>query len=121
MTRITVHNDSLQIEIEGLHRLWAFKRRLTIPLAHLQQVSGNPEGIRRPPIGWSVGFWAPGLIVAGTFCSRGRREFWDIRHPTKAIIIDLVNDRYTRLVLEVDAPRFVVDMINEARRRTSSS
>ncbi|WP_192810194.1 hypothetical protein [Actinomadura rudentiformis] len=121
MTRITVHNDNLNIEIEGLHRLWAFKRRLTIPLAHVQHVSGNPDRIRRPPIGWSLGFWAPGLIVAGTFCSRGKREFWDIRHPTKAIIIDLANDRHTRLVLEVEDPQSVIDMITQARRGTSPS
>jgi hypothetical protein len=115
MARVTVHNGSIEIEIEGLRRALALRRRLTVPLAHIRQVTGNPDGIKVPPIGWSVGTWAPGLIVAGTFRSPGRREFWDVRRPANAIIIDLVDDRYTRLVLEVDDPPSTIAAIDYAR------
>ena len=35
MANITVENDKLVINIEGLDKLWTFTGRLEIPLAHI--------------------------------------------------------------------------------------
>ena len=32
------------IEVEGLHKAWTFKNRMTIPLAHVRQVTDDPAG-----------------------------------------------------------------------------
>jgi hypothetical protein len=44
----------------------------------------------------------------------GRHEFWDVHHPDRAISIDLVDEPFERLVLEVADPEAVVTAINAA-------
>jgi hypothetical protein len=34
----------------------------------------------------------------------GKRVFWDVHHPEKTIVIDLHDERYNELVVEVGAP-----------------
>jgi len=46
----------------------------------------------------------PGVITAGTFYQDGKRVFWDVHNPEKTIIIDLHDERYNELVVEVDDP-----------------
>jgi hypothetical protein len=51
------------------------------------------------------------VITAGTFYQHGKRIFWDIHHPEKAIIIELHDDRYDELIVEVGDPLFAVEQI----------
>ena len=57
-----------------------------------------------------------GIITAGTFFQDGDRVFWDVRDPEKTIVIRLEDERYTRLVIEVEDPRATVAAIEEAIR-----
>ena len=56
----------------------------------------------------------PGVIRAGTFYRDGNRAFWDVHHPEKTIVIDLHDERYKELVLEVDDPEAAVRLIQNA-------
>jgi len=40
--------------------------------------------------------------------------FWDVHDPQKAIVIRLKDERYARLVIEVDDPPATVAAIEEA-------
>ena len=42
------------------------------------------------------------MITAGTFYQEAERVFWDVHHPEKAIAIRLHDERYQRLVVEVE-------------------
>lgn len=44
----------------------------------------------------------PGVIAAGTFHQDGRTVFWDVHHPDKAIALELRDERFDRLVVEVE-------------------
>ncbi len=117
MTTIDLTETTLIIRPQGWHQLWALKRRLEIPLAHVRGARVDPEtargrkGVRMP------GTHLPGVLTAGTFYRREGRAFWDVRDPEKAIVIDLTNDWYTKLVLEVAEPRATAAAIERARRR----
>jgi hypothetical protein len=117
MARIDIDGDNLVVEIEGWDKLWALKSRLEIPLSNVlgatadPGVSREPKGIRAP------GAYLPGVITAGTFHIDGERVFWDIHDPTKAVVIQLVDERYTRLIIEVADPRKTVDLIERAIAR----
>ena len=63
-----------------------------------------------------MGTQVPGVITAGTFRSDGDRIFWDVRNPAGAIVIELADATYTRLIIEVADPRAAVDLIEQARR-----
>jgi hypothetical protein len=101
---------------DRLDKLWAFKSSLTIPLANVRGatadpgIAADPKGIRAP------GAHVPGVITAGTFHLDGEKVFWDVKDPSKAVVIELADERYTRLVLQVDDPRTTVTLVENALR-----
>ena len=112
MVTIQIIDDVLVLEVQGLHQLWALKRRMEIPVAHIDRVYSEPStklgwwhGLRLP------GTHIPGYFVAGTFYQDGKCKFWDVRHPKNTIIIDLVNEGYDQLIVEVENPKDTVKEI----------
>ena len=112
MVEISVIEDALHLEVQGWDKLWALKSRLTIPLAHVLGVRADPaiargwwHGIRAP------GTQVPGVITAGTFYQQGKRVFWDVHQPENTIVLDLEDERYDQLIVEVADPVAVVRQI----------
>ncbi|MER6504559.1 hypothetical protein ABT218_35915 [Streptomyces sp. NPDC001455] len=114
MAHISIDDGNLIVEIEGLDKLWALKSRLTIPLAHVRGATADP-GIAKEPKGLrSPGTHVPGVVTAGTFHVDGERIFWDVRDPAKAVVIQLADERYARLVIQVSDPRTTVALVEDA-------
>jgi len=93
------------IEVQGLDKLWSLKSRLEIPLKHIRSVRGDPEVAR----GWWHGIKLPGtnipgVLTAGTFHLHGKRVFWDVHDPERTIVIELRDERYGELIVEVEDP-----------------
>ncbi|MBN3928864.1 hypothetical protein IQ279_04270 [Streptomyces verrucosisporus] len=116
MARVTVADDTLTVEVEGLDKLWALRSRLEIPLANVRGATRDPGIVRDPKGIRAPGTHVPGVIVAGTFHRDGERVFWDVKDPEKAVVIELADERYVRLVVQVDDPRAVVELVEGARR-----
>ncbi|GAB3703939.1 hypothetical protein GCM10027598_03390 [Amycolatopsis oliviviridis] len=116
MALVTIDGGELVVVIEGLDKLWALKSRLSIPLANVRGatadpgITADPKGIRAP------GAHVPGVITAGTFHLDGEKVFWDVKDASKAVVIELADERYTRLVLQVDDPRATVALVEGALR-----
>ncbi|GAA2042806.1 hypothetical protein GCM10009839_52160 [Catenulispora yoronensis] len=114
MARVTVDGQTLSVEIEGLDKLWALKSSLTIPLANVRGATVDPgvakdsKGIRAP------GTHIRGVITAGTFHIDGERIFWDVHDPAQAVVIELADERYARLIIQVDDPAATVALIVRA-------
>lgn len=117
MATISVQGQDLVVEMTGLDKVWSLKSKLTIPLAHVRGATvdpgilGEPKGIRAP------GTHLPGVITAGTFHQDGEKVFWAVRDALKAVVVELADEHYTRLVVEVDDPRAVVAMVEQATSR----
>jgi hypothetical protein len=115
MVEISITADQLHLEVRGLDKLWAFKSQLDIPLRHVLSVRHDPAAVS----GWWHGFrisgtYLPGVLTAGTFHQRGQRVFWDVHDPERSIIIQLHDDRFDELIVEVDDP---LAAVNEIRTR----
>ncbi|GAA2479212.1 hypothetical protein [Winogradskya humida] len=116
MATIDITADDLVVNVEGLDKLWALKSSLTIPLTNVRGATPDPsiahewKGVR------TAGTYVPGVIVAGSFRSEGERVFWDVKNPAKALVIELADERYARLVIEVDDPRATAELIESAKR-----
>lgn len=115
MVDLSIGEGKLTLHVRGADKLWAFKSNLEIPLVHIAGVRADSEvargwyhGIRMP------GTNVPGVITAGTFYQDGKRVFWDVHHPEKTIVIDLHDERYSELVVEVDDPESAVRLIRNA-------
>jgi hypothetical protein len=115
MVDLSISDGKLSLHVRGADKLWAFKSSLEIPLAHIAGVQADSEvargwwhGIRMP------GTNLPGVITAGTFYQDGNRVFWDVHNPEKTIVINLHDERYNKLVVEVDDPQMAVSLIQAA-------
>jgi hypothetical protein len=112
---LSIAEGKLTLHVRGADQLWAFKSTLEIPLIHIAAVRAGPEVAR----GWYHGIRlpgtnVPGVITAGTFYQDGKRVFWDVHHPEKTIVIDLQDERYSELVVEVGDPEAAVQLIQNA-------
>ncbi|MFF3666284.1 hypothetical protein [Microtetraspora malaysiensis] len=114
MARVQVDGDALVVVIEGLDKLWALKSRLTIPLPNVRGVTHDPGMIREAKGIRSPGTHLPGVITAGSFHLDDEWVFWDVQNPAKAVVIELTDERYARLVVQVDDPRATVALIEGA-------
>ncbi|AKG44622.1 hypothetical protein ACWD33_15085 [Streptomyces xiamenensis] len=114
MALVRIDGDDLVVVIEGLHKVWALKSSLTIPLAHVRGATADPGMIAEPKGIRAPGTRVPGLITAGTFHLNGEKVFWDVRDPAKTVVVELADQEYARLVLQVDDPRATVALVENA-------
>jgi hypothetical protein len=54
------------------------------------------------------------VVAAGSVRQEGDWAFWDVRDPERAVIIHLDDERFTRLVIEVDDPAATAATIRQA-------
>ena len=119
MVDVTVHDDRITFEVEGLDKLWALKSRLEIPLAHVKSARYDPDAAK----GWWHGVRLggtslPGVITAGTFYRKGRLVFYDTHKPEHTIVVELDHENYDQLILQVGDPAGAVEQITAAIART---
>lgn len=116
MVTVTRHADTVMFDVQGLHKLWAFKSQLQIPAAHIRAARQDTEALRGWWKGWRLpGTSIPGLLTAGTFLKDGRWMFWDVHKEQNAVIIDLEHEDYDQLIIEVADPQTVLLLLNAGR------
>ena len=115
MINPTIVENKLHLVVEGADKIWALRSQLTIPLIHITAVKSDTEIAK----GWYHGLKAPGtsiphVLTAGTFYKEGKRVFWDIHKPEKAVVISLNDERFNELVIEVENPDLFVRELQQA-------
>jgi hypothetical protein len=115
MVDLSVADGKLILHVRGADKLWALKSSLEIPLQHISSVRGDPSIAR----GWYHGMRMPGtnipgVLTAGTFYQHGQRVFWDVHNPENTIVIELRDERYNELIVEVSDPQATVELIRGA-------
>ncbi|MEV5837750.1 hypothetical protein [Nocardia sp. NPDC052112] len=113
MVEVEVTDDKVTIHVLGGHRLLALREHVTFDLADIKEVTTAPVDLR-PPWVRAPGTFFPGVIAAGTYRGRRRKEFWDTRFGGQAILIDLAGPGFTRLVVDVDDPDAAMDALTSA-------
>ncbi len=118
MVEISVVEDRLLLRVMGADQLWALKSSLEIPLQHVAGIRADPSVAH----GWwhglkLLGSNVPGVITAGTFYQDGKKVFWDVHHPDDTVVIELHDERYSELIVEVADPNQTVGMVRAALPR----
>jgi hypothetical protein len=115
MVEISIDGSTAVFTVQGLDKLWSLRSRLEIPLAHIRDVHADAS----PAMGWFqglkvLGTGVPNVFRAGTFYQDGGWVFWDVRHPEKAIVVELHDERFQRLVVEVADPAAAIQLLKAA-------
>ena len=115
MAEVELAQDALIVHVQGMDRLFALRSRLEVPLSHVEGAEADAQEARRRWHGiLERGMWVPGPITTGTYFQEGERVFWDVHDPEKTVEIRLKDERYGRLVIEVEDPEATVARVNEA-------
>jgi hypothetical protein len=109
--KIRIDKDFVEIELKGLNKLWAFKKNIKIPKKAIRKIYVKPKNLK-PPWLRCPGTYVPKVIIAGTYYGYGRKEFWFTRFKN-SIVFDLSNFEYTRVVVDVENPSEIFELINK--------
>jgi len=117
MVEISVVDGHVLVEVQGMHRLWALKSTLRVPLTDIVSVTHDPERATRAFPGLKVpGTHIPTVYTAGTYYqSDFRPDFWTVRHPEQAVVIQCTEDAaYDEIIVEVEDPAGTVARLETA-------
>ena len=118
MITIEKQEDNFTFKVNGMHKLWAFKSQLTIPVDNIINAHQDLESVK----GWH-GWRAPGtsipsIITAGTFYKDGNKIFWDVSNIENCIIVDLQDEDYKQLIIEVENPADAISILTAKGKTT---
>jgi len=115
MARLKIENNQLIITMQGARKFFALKGEITIPLNNVEGVATGLTWKELPKILDKVaGSNANGFYLGGTFIQDGDKVFYDIKRKEDAVVISLKDEDFQRLVIGVENPNEVVDLIEEA-------
>ncbi len=115
MTRIEINDDRLSLQLEGIDRMLALRNRFDIPLDHVVNVAPGARVPGAPVLG-TLATRIPAVVAPRTFYQQSGRAFFESPSPHRTLIIDLYNERYDRVVVEVENPHGVAAEIARAVR-----
>lgn len=112
MVDLSISDGNLLLNVRGADKLWAFKSSLEIPLQHVAGIRADASIAKGWWHGWRVpGTSIPRVITAGTFYQDGKRVFWDVHNPANTVVIELRDERYNQLIVEVADPNAALALI----------
>ena len=109
---VEVRGQTLVVNVEGRDKSSMFIPTLRIPLDHVLGAEADPEIERKLWRAWVLREFKP-----GTYCAPDPDvRFYNPRHlcAHKALVIRLRDHTCERLVVEVDDPDGVVELVNRA-------
>jgi hypothetical protein len=121
MATITIKDQTLCVNVEGLDKVFALRSSITVPLAHVVSVTARPDisKVMYMPVGSQFrGVRHTGLIVAGTLlmADGSGNVFCDVHDDKNALVIELQHDEFKRIIIELSdqTPEQARDMIEAA-------
>jgi len=101
MIHVHLATATVDIELTGWSRLWAFKCHLSFPRDAIRRVYRRPKEMR-PPWFRLPGTYVPLILAAGTYRAYQQKEFWYTRFTPDCLVFELSNGPYTRVVVDTD-------------------
>jgi len=121
MVDLKMENGQVLLEVRGWSRVLTLKHRLQFPYVAVRDIHrAGPDLVRRLGRGLRLmGINLPGVLTAGTFHHRRHYSFWDVRNPSRAVVVELAGERYFQLVVEVENPDATIREMRSALRALS--
>ncbi len=109
-------DDRLLVRPVGLVRLWALSKGHECPVTAITDVGvSERKGLVK---GWRFpGTHLPGVMTAGTFRSHGDKDLWMVGRAKEVLVIELHDQPYRHLIVQVEDPHAAVEALRAAMRR----
>lgn len=130
MIETRIADGWFRARLTGWDAIWALRREIGVPLAHISGAhieNVNDIIARYGPMQRMGGTWFVGKIMAGQFTSMRKFidengiptygtewVFWSVRKAAQVVVINLVENSFSEVVLEVPDPDSLVRRINES-------
>ncbi|WP_280347971.1 hypothetical protein, partial [Nocardia neocaledoniensis] len=88
MVEVEIDGNTVTVNVLGGHRLLALRQQVVIDRAAITGITPAEVDLR-PPWVRAPGTFIPGVIAAGVYRGKGRKEFWDTTFGGNAVRIDL--------------------------------
>ena len=117
MVKVIAENDYFVFNVVGLHKLWSFKDSIRIPREHIAKAHMHNYRNSSPFWkGWRLpGTHVPFVITAGTYYQRGKKNFWDVVKERNAIVVELKDEKYKKLIIEVENPEETLSLLGSSK------
>lgn len=114
MVEIRREKEETVFEIKGVHKVFGFKNELTIPNSHIINAYIDSKEITEWKGIRALGTFIPSLIKAGTFYQDNDSStiFMDIVNLKNTIIVELKDEVYKKMFIEVDNPEDAIALLN---------
>lgn len=113
MASLRVHPDRLEIQLSAAEKALALRRdAISVPRSAIRSVT-----ITDDPWIWIRGIRAPGALVPlvlaiGTWKFHGGKDFLIIKNKRQAVIIDIADEEYARIIVSTNHAVDLVDTLN---------
>ncbi len=112
---VKIDGQNLDVTIKGVGRVLSLKSQIVVPLSSIDSVEAKPLiEVKRPGFK-RAGAGIPGILDAGSFGTGDDIQFWYVHRADHVLVINLLGDKYKRLVLEVPEPFEVAKEIRQAQ------
>lgn len=109
-------DDRLLVRPVGLVRLWALSKGHECPVTAISDVGvSERKGLVK---GWRFpGTHLPGVMTAGTFRAHGDKDLWMVGRAKEVLVIELHDQPYRHLIVQVEDPHAAVEALRAAMNR----
>lgn len=106
MPQFEITESELIVHLDKWEQLFSFVHKVKVPLSQVVAVREN-NGLDGLKLGWRLpGTHIPFVLAAGTFISKGARQFVYRRGGLQTVVIDLKGNAWARLIIGItDASR----------------
>lgn len=111
---VKIEGKDLVFEIHGIDMFLSLKRSITVPLEHVTSVSSDAvpwEPFQQLKV---AGTSLPGVIKDGFYLSKDGLLFFEMHDPEKCITISLNNEKYKKIIFEVEDKEAAAKAIRHA-------
>jgi hypothetical protein len=109
-------HDQVVIAPLGAMRVWSRSRGLMLPATAIAAVGVGDRRELRRGIRWP-GVSVPRLLRAGTYRRKEGKELWFVGRAQDVVVVELIDQPYRRVILEVAEPAAVVGALRAALGR----
>lgn len=112
MASLSVHSDRLEIHLTRAEKTLALRREdIVVDRGNIRSVI-----ITDDPWIWLRGIRAPGsliplVVAAGTWKFHGGKDFVSIKRRRQAVVIDLVDEEFSRVILTSQHATDLIDSL----------